>query len=207
MTRMTVLALALGAGLAAGPLAAGPAPEPITTDPTQVRSGAYRLDPAHGKITWSVGHLGFSTYYGQITDVAATAVLDSREPGKSRLAVTVRVASLNALDDALNRNLWGPDFFDAAKFPTATFASTSVEATSPTTARINGDLTLKGVTRPVSLDATFNQAGLNPVDRLYSVGFDGRAVLRRSDFGISAFLPGVGDEVTLRLEGEFKAAD
>ena len=163
------------------------------------------LDPAHGKITWSVIHLGYSTYYGQITDVAAKAVLDPKEPAKSQLSVTIGMASINGLNDALNKHLQAPEFFDTAKFPTATYTATLVEPTSPTTARITGTLTLKGVTKPVSFDATFNQAGTNPVDKRYTVGFDGWAVIKRSDFGVSAFVPAVSDEVSLRLEGEFKA--
>jgi polyisoprenoid-binding protein YceI len=177
-----------------------------TTDPNQVRPGAYVLDAAHGKITWSVNHLGYSTYYGQITDVAAQADLDPKAPAQSRIRVTLGVASITGLNPALDAELKSPDFFDATKFPSAAFVSTSVEPTSPTTARINGLLTLKGVEKPVSFDATFNQAGLHPVDKRYTVGFDGRAVIKRSDFGINAYLPLVGDEVSLRLEGEFKAA-
>lgn len=200
MTRQILLALLLiVAGGAHAQDSTGP-----TTDPTRVRSGAYLLDAAHGKITWSVSHLGYSTYYGQISDVAARAELDPKEPTKSRLSVTIGMASINGLNDALNTHLRGPDFFDTDRNPQATFASTSVEPTGPTTARITGALTLKGVTKPVSFDATFNQAGINPVDQRYTVGFDGRAVIKRSDFGITAFLPAVGDEVTLRLEGEFK---
>jgi polyisoprenoid-binding protein YceI len=204
--------------LAAGPLAAAesgtpPAAAPAaasaapSADPTQVRPGAYRLDPAHGKITWSVSHLGFSTYYGGITDVAGTAQLDPKDPAKSRLTVTIGIDSVNGLNDQLNQHLKSPDFFDAAKFPKAIFTATAVEPTSPTTARVTGDLTLKGVTKPVAFDATFNQAGISPVDKQYTVGFDGRAVIKRSDFGISAFLPLLGDEVSLRLEGEFKAVE
>lgn len=203
--RRTALLTAL---LLAGAPAMGEeqAPGP-TTDPTQVKAGAYVLDPAHGKITWSLSHLGYSTYYGQITDVAAKASLDPKEPAKSRLTVTVGTASVSGLNEKLDQHLKTPDFFDAAQFPTATFASTSVEPTSPTTARIVGDLTLRGVTKQIALDATFNQAGISPVDKKYTVGFDGRTVLKRSDFGINGFLPILGDEVTLRLEGEFKAAE
>ncbi|KAB1070923.1 YceI family protein [Methylobacterium planeticum] len=201
-----ILALLL---LAAGPLAAADsaAPAAPSTDPTQVRPGAYRLDTAHGKITWSVSHLGFSTYYGGITDVTGEAHLDPKEPARSRLTVTIGIDSVNGLDERLNQHLRSPDFFDAAKFPKAAFTATSVEPTSPTTARVSGDLTLKGVTKPVAFDATFNQAGISPVDKAYTVGFDGRTVLKRSDFGISAFLPLLGDEVSLRLEGEFKAVE
>ncbi|GJE59235.1 YceI family protein [Methylobacterium trifolii] len=202
-----LLALCLLGGPAVLPLGAADGPPGPTTDPTQVRPGAYRLDPAHAKITWSLSHLGYSTYYGQITDVSGTASLDPKEPAKSRLSVTVGIDSVTGLNPKLDAHLKTPDFFDAVKFPTATFASTSVEPTSPTTARVTGDLTLRGVTRPVAFDATFNQAGTSPVDKAYTVGFDGRAVIKRSDFGINAFLPILGDEVTLRLEGEFKAAE
>ncbi|MGV7031673.1 YceI family protein [Methylobacterium symbioticum] len=203
--RRTPILLALGLLLAA-PAAAQTADGP-TTDPTQVRPGAYRLDSAHGKITWSLSHLGYSTYYGQITDVSGQATLDPKEPAKSRLSVTVGIDSVSGLNPKLDAHLKTPDFFDTQKFPTATFTATTVEPTSPTTARILGDLTLKGVTKPIALDATFNQAGISPVDKTYTVGFDGRAVIKRSDFGINAFLPILGDEVTLRLEGEFKAAE
>lgn len=210
--RQTALLLASGLLFAAGPRAAAETPAAAppaspSSDPTQVRPGAYVLDPAHGKITWSVSHLGFSTYYGQITDVSAQAVLDPKEPAKSTLTVTIGTDSVNGLNEQLNRHLKAPDFFDTARFPKATFTATSVEPTSPTTARVNGDLTLKGVTKPVAFDATFNQAGINPVSKAYTVGFDGRAVIRRSDFGISAFLPLLGDDVSLRIEGEFKAAE
>jgi polyisoprenoid-binding protein YceI len=201
------LRLSLALCLLAGGARAADNPGAITSDPTQVRAGAYRLDPAHGKITWSLSHLGFSTYYGQITDVSGEATLDPKEPGKSRLSVTVGIDSVSGLNPKLDQHLKTPDFFDAAKYPTATFTATSVEPTSPTTARVNGDLTLRGVTKPVAFDATFNQAGLSPVDKRYTVGFDGRTVLKRSDFGINAFLPILGDEVSLRLEGEFKAVE
>lgn len=198
-TVLSVMLLALAA-VSARAQEIGP-----TADPTQVRAGAYRLDAAHGKITWSLSHLGYSTYYGQITDVAAEAELDPKAPEKSRIAVTVGTTSVTGLNERLDTQLRGPDFFDTQKFPTARFVSISVEPTSPTTARITGNLTLKGITRPISFDATFNQAGLHPVDKQYTVGFDGRAIIKRSEFGISAYLPLVGDEVTLRLEGEFKA--
>lgn len=205
--RGPALLLALALMLPAQTVPAGAADDPAapSADPTQVRAGDYRLDPDHAKITWSVSHLGFSTYYGQITDVAGTAILDPKDPARSRLAVTIGIASVTGANPRLDAHLKAPAFFDAARFPTATFAATRIEPTSPTTARVTGDLTLRGVTRPVSFDATFNQAGIHPVDRAYTVGFDGRTVLKRSDFGIDAFLPALGDDVVLRLEAELKA--
>ncbi|APX83770.1 hypothetical protein BV511_02910 [Methylorubrum extorquens] len=196
-------AFAAPGGLHAQEAAQG-TPPALTKDPGQVKAGRYRLDPAHGKITWSISHLGFSTYYGQFTEVSGDLVLDPAAPAKSSLSVKIGTGSANGLNDKLNAHLKQPDFLDVGKFPEATFVSTSVEPTSPTTARVNGTLTLRGVAKPVSFDATFNQAGVNPVDKIYSVGFDGWTVIKRSEFGVNAFLPLLGDEVSLRLEGEFK---
>jgi polyisoprenoid-binding protein YceI len=207
MKRTLALAALLLAGFALAAPGAAPAQEAapaLTKDPKQVKAGRYRLDPAHGKITWSISHLGFSTYYGQFTDVSGDLTLDSAAPDKSTLSIKIGTGSANGLNDKLNAHLKQPDFLDVEKFPEATFVSQSVEPTSPTTARVNGTLTLRGVSKPVSFDATFNQAGVNPVDKIYSVGFDGRTEIKRSDFGVNAFLPLLGDEVTLRLEGEFK---
>jgi polyisoprenoid-binding protein YceI len=198
---LALAALLLNAGAA---FAQDASPGP-TQDPNQVRAGAYSLDPDHGKITWSVSHLGYSTYYGQFTGLSATLTLDPKAPAKSRLSVSVPLSGVLTGSAALERHLAGPDFFDTAKFPAATFSATGIEATSPTTARITGDLTLRGVTKPVTIDANFTQAGINPIDKRYTVGFEGRTIVKRSDFGIEAFLPLVGDEVTLRIQAEFKA--
>lgn len=203
--RPTALALAALLLNATAGLAQDAVPDP-TQDPTQVKAGAYALDPDHGKITWSVAHLGYSTFYGQLTGVSATLDLDPKTPAKSRLSVTVPMSGVSTGNSRLDQRLAGPDFFDTQKFPMASFTATGVEPTSPTTARITGDLTLRGVTKTISLDATFNQAGTNPIDHRYTIGFDGWAVIKRSRFGVSAALPLVGDEVSLRIEGEFKAS-
>lgn len=205
LTALLCLGPAMAAEIAGpGPSAGAPEAAP-SPDPTRVRAGAYVLDPEHGKVTWSVSHLGFSTYYGQFTGLTGTLDLDPKAPEHSRLSVSVPLGGLITGNARLDRHLASPDFLDAERFPTATFTATRVEATGPTTARITGDLTLRGVSRPLALDATFNQAGIHPVDKRYTVGFDGRAVVRRSEYGVNAFLPALGDEVTLRVEGEFKA--
>lgn len=207
-----VLAAAPAIAQQAPPEAArGATPEPATQEgptrePSQVRAGRYLLDRSHGKITWSVSHLGFSTYTGQITDVDATLVLDPKEPARSTLEARIGTASAGTLDEKLDAHLKTPDFFNVAQHPTATFKSTRVEVTGPRTARVTGDLTLLGATKPVTLDVAFNQAGFHPINKSYTVGFDGRTVLRRSEWGMTKYLPGVGDEVSLHLEGEFRLA-
>lgn len=176
----------------------------LTRNPVEVRSGSYVLDPAHGKITWSVDHMGFSTYAGQFADVAATLELDVRNPAASKLAATVAMDSVGTLNEQLDGHLKTADFFDTAKFPEARFTATAIKLVDSDSAEIVGNLTLKGVTRPVTISADFNQAGISPVDKQYTLGFDGEATIKRSDFGIDYGLPMLGDEVTLNIEAEFK---
>ena len=176
----------------------------LTQKPAEVRSGTYVLDPAHGKITWSVDHMGFSTYVGQFTDVSATLNLDSANPAASKLEASVRTASAGTFSEGLDKHLKSADFFDVGNHPTATFRATSIRPTDADSADIAGSLTLRGVTKPIIIKADFNQAGVNPLDKIYTVGFDGSAKIKRSDFGINYGLPAVGDEVTLHFEAEFK---
>lgn len=202
MTRRLAIIAALGVSVLSGvAIAQGDA---ITKDPSGVRSGSYVLDPAHGKITWSVDHMGFSTYVGQFSDVAANLDLDVRNPSMSRLDATVQMDSVGTFSDGLDKHLKTADFFDTAKFPEASFRATGIRLVDRDTAKIAGNLTLRGVTRPIEIEADFNQAGINPVDKQYSLGFDGEAKIKRSDFGIAYGLPVLGDEVTLHLEAEFK---
>ncbi len=195
--------LPLAAFAAALCLASPLAAQETTTSPLQVSPGAYQADPGHTRVTWSVKHLGFSTYSGILPAITGTLTLDAKTPTASRVEVTIPMDKVGTLDAALDNTLKAPDFFDVAKFPTATFTSTRIEATGRK-ARITGNLTLRGVTKPVTLDATFNQAGIGPVDKVYTVGFDATAKIKRSDFGMTAYLPMLGDEVELRIEAEFK---
>jgi polyisoprenoid-binding protein YceI len=192
-------------GLALVLAAAAPASAQIVTNPAQAQAGGYALDSSHGKITWSVSHFGFSTYIGQFATVNATMKLDPNNLGATVLDATIDTTSLGTLNDALDKHLKSPEFLDVAKFPTATFKATKVTRTGDKTADIAGELTLHGVTKPVVVQATFNQAGPNPLDKKYRLGFAGAAKIKRSEFGITTYVPAVGDEVTLIIEAEFKA--
>ncbi|WP_309627493.1 YceI family protein [Brevundimonas sp.] len=175
-----------------------------TRVPAEVQAGTYKLDPGHGKITWKVNHLGFSTYVGQFINVSADLTLDPANPSASTLTATVPLADVAPNDDGLKAHLQTPDFFNTAEFPTATFVAKSivVDREDQTEADVIGDLTLHGVTRPVTLEVQFNQAGPS-MGNTYKVGFDGETTIRRSDFGMSYGLPAIGDEVELHIEGEF----
>jgi len=178
-----------------------------TTNPAEAKAGSYAADPAHTKVTWSVNHFGFSTYTGQFSQVAGTLKVDPKAVGTTSLDVTVQTTSIGTFNPALDTHLKSADFLDVGKFPTATFKATAVKATGERTADITGDLTLHGVTKPVVIHATFNRAGMNPVDRAgYRLGFAGKAVIKRSDFGIKTYVPAIGDDVTLDIEAEFRAA-
>lgn len=204
MTRFAPVAFAAVIALAAAG-GAVTAQDPFVTDPAQVRAGVYDLDPSHGKITWSVSHLGFSTYVGQFVNVSAQLTLDPANPANSTLTAAVPLTDVASNDSGLDGHLQTPDFFDAANHPTAAFVATSivVDADDADEATVTGDLTLRGVTRPVVMEVEFNQAGVSPVNRRYTVGFDGEATIRRSEFGVDYGVPFVSDEVKLHIEGEF----
>ncbi|WP_420478794.1 YceI family protein [Brevundimonas sp. FT23028] len=177
----------------------------LTRVPAQVTAGAYKLDSDHGKITWSVSHLGFSTYTGQFVNVQAELSLNPSNPSASTLTATIPLTDVMTGSQGLNGHLQTADFFDTANHPTATFVSRSVtvHADDANEATVVGDLTLRGVTRPVTIEVDFNQAGPSMGDT-YKAGFDGEATIKRSDFGITYGIPmGLSDEVELHIEGEF----
>lgn len=200
---LQIAAYGLAVALLASPAAYA---QGLSASPADVKAGTYTIDPNHSKVTWSLSHFGFSTYVGQFTGVAATLRIDPKAPQSAALDVTIDAASVGTLNPALDAHIKSADFLDVAKFPQATFKATSVKVTGEKTADITGDFTLHGVTKPLTLHATFNQAGVNPVDHKYSLGFAGTAVVKRTDFGVKTYAPYVGDDVTLQIEAEFKAA-
>ncbi len=195
---LVFVALALPASAATG--IGSPA---ATTDPAAVKAGIYKLDPAHGKITWSVNHLGYSTYIGQFSNVNATLTLQPLDPPLSTLTASVDMASLGTLNPALDKVLKSDTFFDVAKYPAATFVSTRILRTGKTTANVDGKLTLHGVTEPIVLKVSFNQAGNVPMTNAYVAGFNGSATVKRSEFGMGAYTSLISDEIPLQIEGEF----
>jgi polyisoprenoid-binding protein YceI len=210
-TAVSALAAAATLTFAAGSALAQAA---ISSNPAVAQSGDYVLETTHGKITFSVVHMGLSVYDGQFTNVQAKLHLDAANPSASTLDATVPVAGIATADPKLDEHLKTPDFFDLAKFPSATFHATKIERTGPKTARITGDLTLLGATHPVTLEAEFLGAGKNPFAGGYEVGFAAHGELKRSEWGMTKYLavpnqPGivpVSDTVKLRIEGEFTAA-
>jgi polyisoprenoid-binding protein YceI len=119
--------------------------------------------------------------------------------------VTLPLANLDTHVSALDEHLKKPDFFDADKYPVVTFKSTRVEPLGGNKFKVTGDLTVHGVTKPVVLDATLNKAGMQPMLKVPAVGFDATGTIKRSDFGVGAYVPNVSDEVQIRITTEAEA--
>ena len=199
MTRVPLLPAALVLALS------GPALAQVAShEPSQVEAGSYAVDPAHTQVGFGVSHMGFTTYYGHFADASGTLELTPKNPAGSRLSVSVPTASVSTTSDKLDGELKGDQWFDAAKYPTITFASTQIVASGRGEAKVTGNLTMHGVTRPVTFDAKFVGAGTNPLDKKYTVGFAITGLVNRSDFGVKTYVPLIGDEVAITISGAFE---
>ena len=195
-------ALAVLLGLAgAAPLALS---QVASQDPQSVKSGAYKVDPYHTQVGFSVSHFGFTEFSGFFSGASGTLRLDPANPSESKLNVSVPVQSVTTTVSKLDDELKGQQWFDVAQFPSATFTSTRITQTGRGAATIDGDLTLHGVTRPVTLEAHFVGAGVNPLNKAVTVGFEATGTVRRSEFGVKTYVPLVGDDVRLTIAGAFE---
>jgi polyisoprenoid-binding protein YceI len=194
-----LVALAL-IGLAAPAFGQG---QPGAEAAAKVTAGTYTVDTDHTQIAWGINHLGFNVYYGIFGNPAGTLTLDPAKPEAASVSLTIPVDKVTTTSEKLNVHLKSADFFDTAKFPTATFKSTGV-VVDGLKAKITGDLTIKGITKPVVLDARFTGTGPNPMSKIETVGFEARATIKRSDYGITYALPVLGDEVNLHITAAFE---
>ena len=203
---MSKLILAAALVSALGLAAASPAAaQAVTADPAAVKSGTYKVEPRHTQVGFTISHLGITNFSGLLHEASGSLTLNAADPAASTLKVSVPLGSLMTTSATLDGMLKGPNWFDAAAFPNATFVSTKITRTGPGTATIDGDLTLHGVTKPIKLDARLVGSGLDIVSKAYSAGFSGTAAIKRSDFGIKALLPALTDDVTLNIQMAFEA--
>lgn len=179
---------------------------PGAKDPARVTAGTYQIDPGHTQIVFAYDHMGFSNNLGIIAEPTGTLTLDPKNVAAAKVSVDVPIANLRTGVAKLDEHLMKPDFFDAAKFPKATFVSTDVKADGPTSAQITGNLTIKGVTKPVILDAEFYGAGKAPamMGGKENVGFVATGAVKRSDFGMNYGVPMVGDNIELKIVAAFQ---
>lgn len=200
MRLLLAAALALSATAASAQM---PKTPPGAPDAARVKAGTYTVDPQHTQVVFTVNHLGFNSYWGIFGDATGSLTLDPARPNAASVTIEVPIAKVTTTSEKLNAHLQTPDFFDAAKYPTAMFKSTSV-AVSGKTARITGNLTLHGVTKPVVLDAKFTGAGKSMMGGGDTIGFEATTSIKRSDFGVSGYVPLITDVVPLKITAAFE---
>ena len=163
----------------------------------------YTIEPDYTQAVFRWSHLGFSNPAAQLSQGQGTLEFDPANPTRATVNVTIPLSSLNTGVPALDEHLRSEDFFEVAKFPTASFRSTKVQpGTGKDRLKVTGELNLHGVTRPVTLDVTVLKVGSNPRTSLPTVGFEATTTLQRSDFGLGAFVPQVSDEIRLQITSQ-----
>ena len=199
----------------ASPITSGTAPQAaIAAAALAAPSGEYALDKTHASIVVRVSHFGLSNYALRFNNIDATLNLDAETPTASSVTAEVTIDGVDTDypgERDFDAELKSADWLDALTHPVASFRSTSIVMTGPNTGRMNGHLTLHGVTRPAQFDVTYNHSyARHPFGRPVSqIGFSARGTIRRSEYGITQFLPepgtlaGVGDEVEIEIEAEF----
>lgn len=203
--RMLLIPAAALLAVAGGSIVIAQAPAaPGTKDAAKVTGGTYKVDGGHTQVVFAWDHMGFSNNIGTIAEPTGTLMLDKANPAASKVSVEFQIANLRTGVAKLDEHLAKPDFFDAAKYPTATFVSTSVKPDGATGAEITGNLTLHGVTKPVTLDAEFYGAGIQPMSKKENVGFVATGSIKRSDFGMGAYVPLVSDAIELKIIAAFE---
>jgi polyisoprenoid-binding protein YceI len=214
--------IALASLSACGKSAKAPTPDRVAQEkaeatPNDAPAGEYKLDPSHASVTFKVSHWGLSNYTARFTKLDAALKFDPEDPAKNSVEVAIDptsirthypyndIASPFGITENFDKNLATEDhWLDAGQFPRITFKSTSVNQTSDTTARVSGDLTLRGVTKPVVLDVTYNGGyAKHPMAPMAVIGFSATASIKRSDFGMTYLTPKIGDEVKIIIEAEF----
>lgn len=166
----------------------------------------YDIDPDHTMVLATWNHFGYSNPSANFGGASGTITYDAQAPEASSVKVTLPLSGLDSFVPKLDEHLRGGDFFDAAKFPEATFTSTSVRAAGEGRLEVTGDLTIKGISKPVVLDVVLNKAAPHPMGNVPTIGFDATAKVKRSDFGMAMAVPMVSDEVSLRITTEARAA-
>ncbi len=169
------------------------------------KASMYELEKPHTQILFFVDHLGFAKSQGKFLDFDGDVHFDHEHPEKSNVNVVIKTASIEMNHEKWNAHMMNEDFFNVETFPEMTFKSTGIEVTGEDTAKITGDLTLLGVTKPVVLDVKHNKTGTHPYSGKEVAGFSATTTIDREEFGMTYGLPAVGKMVEVRLEVEAHA--
>ena len=174
----------------------------VTTELKQLRAGQYQTDPLHTSVIFKINHLGLSTYVGRFNRVQASLDFDPNNMQAAELQARIDINSIDVNNADLAQTLQGSGWFNSAKYPEALFQSHRV-IPNASGFRFDGDLTLHGVTQPLSLQGNFIGGATNLLTGRYTLGFTARGQITRSKFGLDRYLNMLGDEVNIEIEAEF----
>jgi polyisoprenoid-binding protein YceI len=170
---------------------------------------SYNVDPSHSGVVFGWNHFGFSNPTARFDRIEGSLLLDKADLTKSAISITLPLDGLDTGVSKLDEELKGPEFFDAAKYPAITFKSTKVERSGEKGLKVTGELSMHGVTKSVTLDAKVNKIGIFEIPGVIKVaaaGFDATTVIKRSDFGVTKYVPAVSDEIPVRITLDAKQA-
>jgi len=187
-------------------------PVPKTSAAAAFSSGNYTLDKSHAALLVRISHFGVSSYVGRFNDFDAVLDFDADNPTAAKLRTVVQTNSLDVNNESFEKKLIGEEWLDSGAHPEAIFVLDNVRVTGGNTGIASGQLTLRGVTNPITFDVEFLAGITNPLTRKYTVGFEARGEFKRSDFGIDKLLSVAGDKfdfdtVKLEFNGEFQRGD
>jgi len=176
----------------------------VTVDIAKLRAGQYSLDKTHASLLFKVQHLGLSTYVGRFNDFDGGLDFDPADIVNARLEAQIDIDSLDINNPGLKDDLMDATWFDQSQFPKAQFTTASVIPVSASEFEFIGKLNWRGITKPVSLVVTFHGGANNLLTGKYTLGFSAQGSLLRSDFGMDAYIPIVGDEINIEIYAEFQ---
>jgi polyisoprenoid-binding protein YceI len=162
---------------------------------------SYTVDPFHTFPHFTINHLGFSTMHGRFDKSSGKVTLD-RAAKNGSVEIAIETASVSTGYVKRDEHLRSPDFFNAAEFPNITFKSTAMHFKGDVPASVDGNLTMSGVTKPVTLTIDEFNCGTNPMNKKDEYGAAASAQIKRSDFGVKYGLPAIGDDIKLVFEIE-----
>jgi len=177
----------------------------ITLSAFDTITGNWKNDPAHSQLAFTVTHLGVSDVSGTFNDFQTTVTTTKPDFSDATFKLTAKTASIDTRVEARNNHLKSADFFDAEKYPNFSFVSTGIRKTAKDHYKLSGNLSLHGVTKPVTTDLVFRGSTVNPMSKKQTVGFQLTGIIKRSDFGVGEKFPAavVSDEVQIKADGEF----
>lgn len=174
----------------------------LTTVASAALPSQWQLDDSHTRVGFSVNHLGFSTTMGHFNDVKGVVNYDVKAPSKTNMSFAIATDSIDTNWDARDEHLKKAEFFNVAKYPTMTFKSTSVKFINPQQAKITGDFTMLGQTKPLTLDVTLNKIANSPLTKEPVIGFRATGNIDRAAYGMTAFADGITTNVPIQIDGE-----